>query len=322
MNILIANNTVIPATLYGGTERVIWWLGKELTRLGHKVTYLVKEGSACPFAEVLVYDEARPLNEQIPDYVDVVQLEFPPKEKPKKPYLFNHQGNYYEKEEFDMNTVFVSRNHAERNSSQTFVYNGIDPDDYGPVDFDRARKYLFFLGYAKRPEKNLKACAYIARKTGNVLAVVGGRPAWFRWRPWLDYKGFVGGEDKNTVLRNSKALLFPVLWHEPFGIAIIEAMYFGMPVFGTRYGSLPELVSPQSGFLSNSISELIEAVKDLSKYDRRRIHEYACERFTAKRMTQDYLKLYEKVLSGQTLNPRPPKNGGNYYWGQLLPIQE
>ena len=322
MNILIANNTVIPAKFYGGTERVIWWLGKELTRLGHQVTYIGKEGSSCPFAKVLVYDETRPVNDQIPDDIDVVHLNFQPEGPFKKPYLATHHGNFLDKDEFDINTVFVSRNHAGRNGSTTFVYNGLDPDEYGPVDFDKPRQHLLFLGYAKRPDKNLKDCAVIARKTGNVLAVVGGKPAWFRLRPWMSYKGFLGGEAKNAILQKAKALLFPVRWHEPFGLAVIEAMYFGAPVFASRYGSLPELVPPETGFLSNSISDLIRAVRDLDRYNPRHIHEYVCDNFSAKRMAQDYLKLYDKVLAGETLNPRPPKNGGNYTWGDLLPLEK
>lgn len=54
MNILIVNNTPIPATKYDGTERIIWWLGRELNRLGHTITYLVGKGSSCPFAKVLI----------------------------------------------------------------------------------------------------------------------------------------------------------------------------------------------------------------------------------------------------------------------------
>jgi hypothetical protein len=52
MRILIVNDTKIPVEGYGGTERVIWYLGEELSKMGHKVTFLVREGSACPFAKV------------------------------------------------------------------------------------------------------------------------------------------------------------------------------------------------------------------------------------------------------------------------------
>ena len=41
MHILIASKTQIPVVTYGGTERVIWDLGRGLVELGHRVTYLV-----------------------------------------------------------------------------------------------------------------------------------------------------------------------------------------------------------------------------------------------------------------------------------------
>ena len=107
MHILIVNNTVIPAKDYGGTERVIWWLGKELVRLGHDVSYLVAAGSSCPFAKcVLSYNLNRPVEEQIPDDVDFVHLHFQIPQPLKKPYAITHHGNYHQGP-FDLNTIFV-----------------------------------------------------------------------------------------------------------------------------------------------------------------------------------------------------------------------
>ncbi len=77
----------------------------------------------------------------------------------------------------------------------------------------------------------------------------------------------LGGEKKNQAIQNSQAILFPGLWHEPLGLAILESLYFGCPVFGTTYGSLPELISAERGFLSNSKSELVNAIRNAGNYD-------------------------------------------------------
>lgn len=320
MHILIVNNTKIPVYGYGGTERIIWWLGKRLNELGHKVTYLVAQGSECDFAKCLIYDEHKAMNQQIPKDVDVVHFQFEPKDKPNKPYLITHHGNYHPHDDFDANTVFISENHAHRNKSECFVYNGIDIEEYGKVDFTHKRKYLLFLGWANRPEKNLKDCIYFARKTKNVLAVVGGQDKWFKRRPWVQYKGFIGGEAKLEILRSTKALLFPVLWHEPFGLALLESLYFGAPVIGTPYGSLPELVPHSVGYLSNKRSDLVKSLENIDQFDPKKCHEYVCDQFTHKHMTDNYLQLYEQVIAGKSLNGENPVNQENFKREQLLPI--
>lgn len=64
MDIIQVVDAVLPAVRYGGTERVVWALARELVRAGHRVTFLARAGSVCDFAEVVVRDD-RPLAEQI-----------------------------------------------------------------------------------------------------------------------------------------------------------------------------------------------------------------------------------------------------------------
>jgi glycosyltransferase involved in cell wall biosynthesis len=101
-------------------------------------------------------------------------------------------------------------------------------------------------------------------------------------------------------------MLFPVRWHEPFGLAITESLYFGCPVFGTPYGSLTEIVTKDIGYLSASKNELAEALQYIDQYDRKRCHERVMDQFTATHMMQQYLQKYEIVLNGHTLNHHPP----------------
>ncbi|MGQ3012067.1 MAG: glycosyltransferase [Flavobacteriales bacterium] len=320
MHILIVHKEAIPVQKYGGTERVIWYLGQELVKMGHKVTYLVKQGSQCPFARVLYLDPNRNITEQIPDTVDIVHFSDPPNGEVKKPYIRTVHGNSNDLERLDINSVFVSQNHAARYGSASFVYNGMNWDDYGDPALSNPRRYFHFLGNAAWRLKNVKgAVQAVTQVRGEKLHVLGGRRLNFNMgfrftlNPRVRFHGMVGNERKNDVLRGSKGLVFPVRWHEPFGIAIIESLYFGCPVFGTPYGSLPELVTKETGFLSGSSEELSAAIRDSAKFSRKECHAYAVENFNARRTAEAYLQKYETVLNGRTLNAQAP---------QLLKVQE
>ena len=97
-----------------------------------------------------------------------------------------------------------------------------------------------------------------------------------------------------------------MLWHEPFGLAIIESLYLGCPVIATPYGSLPELVSEETGFLSDSESALAQALAGAGRFDRRACHESVKRRFSHLAMARAYQQCYERVLAGEALNPAPP----------------
>ncbi|UII30916.1 glycosyltransferase [Fulvivirga ulvae] len=310
MKILIVFDKTIPVAKYGGIQRIVWWLGKELVRQGHKVIFLVGEGSSCPFAEVKIYNPEKPLREQIPDEVDLVHSYIPVMEELNKPYLVHMESNT-KKPEYDINTVFVSRNHAERHHATCYVHNGLDPEDYGRPTFKK-KNYLHFLGKAAWRVKNVKGAIEVAQKSGNKLHVIGGSRVNFHMGfrftidPNMRFHGMIGGEKKNKVMQESKGLLFPVIWHEPFGIAITESMYFGCPVFATPYGSIPEIVDKESGFLTANKEELINYLKDPADFNYQGIHERVMEYFSITPMANSFLKLYEKIMNGETLNASKP----------------
>lgn len=313
MHVLIVNNTVIPALKYGGTERVIWWLGKELVKRGHKVTYMVAKGSNCPFANVIELNTDKPFNELVPADVDVIHLNHGVNETPTKPYIVTLHGNINHQQVLDKNTVFVSANHAARFDSEIFVHNGIDPDDYGKPILNNPRDYIHFLGDAAWRVKNVRGAIKIASKAKLPLHVIGGVRFNFNqgirltFNTNVTFYGMKGGAEKNKIINNSKAMLFPVLWHEPFGIAIVESLYFGCPVFGTPYGSLPEIVTKEVGFLSNQSTELVNALQDVDSYNKQACHDYVMAHFTSVQMADKYLRFYEQVLRGNSLNKTHPQ---------------
>jgi glycosyltransferase involved in cell wall biosynthesis len=313
MHILIVNNTSIPVQQYGGTERVIWWLGKELVKRGHQVSYLVGPGSYCDFATgVHILNHAIPFNQQIPLGVDLVHLNCKVNERSNIPYIFTLHGNTNDQNPLDINTVFVSKNHASRYGSKSYVHNGIDPADYGDPGLNQKRNYFHFLGDGAWRVKNLRGAIKIAQKAKIKFRVIGGKRFNFNqgirltFDPRIQFEGLIGGIAKNNLLKGSRGLIFPVLWNEPFGLSIVESLYFGCPVFGTPYGSLKEIIQPIVGFTSNSLSKLVEAVQNADQFDPKICHEYVMENFTSIHMTNAYLSKYETVLSGHQLNDIAP----------------
>src|ERR1051325_3521736 len=119
----------IPPALYGGTERVIYWLGKALVELGHQVTLIANARSHIPGGELraVPVDENEPTRWQqlVPESADILHLWSTPIAPLKKPFLVTIEGNGQPGEKFHPNTVFVFSKHAANHGSRHFVYNGL-----------------------------------------------------------------------------------------------------------------------------------------------------------------------------------------------------
>jgi len=298
MHIVQVINHVIPALKYGGTERVVWWLSKKLADLGHRVTLLAPPGSSCDFATVLPLDPQMGLDAQVPDDVDIIHLHDDTSLSERTPTIRTFRGNMRKAGSMSENTVFISADQARRHGGSVFIHHGLDLQEYGPVDWSLPREHLVFLAKAAWKVKNVRDAIHIARKAGRPLAVAGGHRLNFSmgFRLTLDpnarFLGMVDHQRKQNILNR--------------GLALIESLYFGNPVFGTPFGSLPELITEDVGFLSKSREELISQAKDLERFDRRRCHEYVCDRFSSTVMAKNYVDLYEKVCNGENLHDQRP----------------
>ena len=100
--------------------------------------------------------------------------------------------------------------------------------------------------------------------------------------------GEVHDAAKADFLGNAAALLFPIDW--------IEAMACGTPVLAWRRGSIPEIVDRGvTGFIVENETEAVQAVGALDRLDRRNIRRVFEQRFTARRMAQEYMHCFERL---------------------------
>jgi glycosyltransferase involved in cell wall biosynthesis len=189
---------------------------------------------------------------------------------------------------------------------QGTVHHGFPPETYSL--HSKPGKYLAFLGRTS-PEKGLDRAIEIAARVGMPLKIAAkidkADQEYFDTciRPLLnssqvEFLGEIGYPEKNQFLGEAAALLFPISWPEPFGIVMIEAMACGTPVIAYPFGSVPEVVKHGvSGFLVTDLQAAVEAIRKLDKLDRKKVRKHFEQHFTASRMTQDYLRIYERLAA-------------------------
>jgi glycosyltransferase involved in cell wall biosynthesis len=187
------------------------------------------------------------------------------------------------------------------------IYHGLPVNSLRP-SFKRG-DYLAFLGRLS-PDKGPDVAVRIARSAKMPLRIAAKLPRedqkYFKNKlaPHIDGEqirlvGEVNDADKQNFLGDAAALLFPINWPEPFGLVMIEAMACGTPIIAFPAGSVPEVVeNGVSGFVVEGEEEAVRAVGRLHALDRRKVRAQFEERFTAKRMAQEYLRRYETLLNG------------------------
>ncbi len=114
----------------------------------------------------------------------------------------------------------------------------------------------------------------------------------------VEFLGELGDEDKDELLGSARALLFPVDWPEPFGLAMTEAMACGTPVLALRRGSVPEVVEDGvTGFVRDSEDELAAVAHDVDRLSRRACRERVERHFSVEVMTDGYEAVYQSVTA-------------------------
>ena len=170
--------------------------------------------------------------------------------------------------------------------------------------------YLAFLGRIA-PEKGPDQAIRIARACGIPLKIAAkidcADQRYFETviRPLLagggvELIGEISDAQKPAFLSGARALLMPVEWPEPFGLVIIEAMACGTPVIAFDRGAVPEIIEDgRTGFIVQTEAEAIAAVARLGQLSRARVRAGFVERFTARRMAEDYVAIYRDLIASR-----------------------
>jgi glycosyltransferase involved in cell wall biosynthesis len=188
------------------------------------------------------------------------------------------------------------------------VYNGIDLDTYQFYTQPSDPPYLTFLGRIS-PEKGTHLAIEIARRSGWHLKIAGKVDRvdveYFEQvvRPQIDgqqieYLGEANHHQKNVLMGNAVATLFPVTWREPFGLVMIESMASGTPVIALKRGSAPEVIEHgKTGFLCDGVEDCVATLEQINRIDRSDCRSHVAQRFSIKQMVDGYEEAYRNVLA-------------------------
>jgi len=332
----------VPPKLYGGTERVVSYLTEALVELGHDVTLFASGDSitkaklrACR-PRAIRLDDSRVdgvadivlLAEkvaQVSGEFDIVHshIDYLPLSllrRMETPHVTTLHGRLdipnlkplYE--EFSDEPLISISNRQRlpllRANWRGTVYHGLPENLYSLRE--KPGKYLAFIGRIS-PEKRVDHAIEIACRLGLPLKIAAKVDRVDREfyettiRPLMcngvEFIGEIGDGEKEEFLGNAMALLFMIDWPEPFGLAMVEAMACGTPVIARARGSVPEIIQHgKTGFIVETVEEAMVAVQELPKLSRKLCRQTFEERFTSRRMAEDYIAIYEQLCGIGEMN--------------------
>ena len=328
----------VPPDRYGGTELMLDRLARGLEEAGHSVALFTTGDSTCPVERRWVFERADSLRMgvSVPEIrhvfhaydavagCDVVHDHtvigpIYARRFPDLPVITTNHGPF----DTELNDVYrsvadrvpviaISRSQAGAAHRDVWlagvIHHGIDVERF--PEGTGGGGYLLFLG-RMAPEKGARRAAQIARAAGRRLLIAAKmrEPLERRYfeeevRPLLgdgvEYVGEVGWQRKVELLAGAEALLNPIRWPEPFGLVMIEALACGTPVLAFKEGAAPEIVEHGvTGFLCGDERDMVQSLELVREIDRGACRAAVEGHFSLRRMVDDHVDIYRRLVSGQ-----------------------
>jgi glycosyltransferase involved in cell wall biosynthesis len=324
----------IPAPAYGGTETVVDTLARGLQAAGHDVLLIAHPDSTCPVrrASVVPADDTVPMGrasielehaigayavardcQVVHDHTlagSLVAWRYPhlPVAATNHMPFTRTMSAIFGSAVPRVALIAISHSHAAGTDLPiaAVVHHGVDVAEF-PVGAG-AGGYAAVLS-RMTPDKGIHRAIAIAKAAAVPLRIAAKmrepreREYFERFvEPELgdgvEYLGELDNAAKRALLADASALLNPIMWPEPFGMAMVEAMACGTPVVGCPRGAAPEIVEHGvTGFLSEDDTELAEALRRVNRFDRAACRQRMAEWFSVERMVEGHLRVYESLIS-------------------------
>lgn len=329
--------TPSPPRTYGGTEFIVNLLTEELVKRGHEITLFASGDSQTSGRLVPIWEKSlwrAKLSNPHAAYsllfskVIEMQDEFD--------IVHDHTEFYFAPFSIFIKKPALITLHRPLSEETAILFKKFNKIHYIPISNDQrsscpkninlsetilhgipVERYLFnnepdnyLLWFSKiTPSKGILEAIELARKTGEKLIICGNiipendRFFKFEVAPLIDNEKiiYVGEADFNKkveLMRNAKALIYPIKRREPFGLVMVEAMACGTPVIASSEGSVPEIiVNKKTGFIVQNIYEMINAIKKIPRIKRINCRKHVEHNFNLERMVDAYEALYYKLLN-------------------------
>jgi glycosyltransferase involved in cell wall biosynthesis len=328
----------VPPSRYGGIETTVNVLARGLVDHGHEVVLFASPDSTCPVEirsasgpapGVDVGGSAVEIHHALSAYESLIDVDVIHDHTAVGPLVAfaerrtnvattNHNpfsapyGSGFAAVSSLVAVVAISHHQASTACGVTIakvIHHGLDAETF-PIG-KGSGGYLVFLGRMS-PSKGPHRAIAVARAAGVPIVLAGKQHSaaereFFEAeiRPQLGddvtFVGELGPVEKMALLGDAIALINPISWDEPFGMVMVEALACGTPVLAFARGAAPEIVeSGVTGFLADDEEHLVQAVARLGEIDRNACRSAVEGHFSARRMVDDYVELYDNVLTGKT----------------------